>query len=111
VSELVKEFHERNPMAIRTMVLKEGGQDDKGIAMPSSPFHLNTLASDNSFPSLLTVIDGTDPMLQGPQLWYDETSPYMISSLAQTVARMIWTDSYATPLYFVSRSYLLTHAH
>jgi Chromo (CHRromatin Organisation MOdifier) domain len=47
--ELVKEFHERNPMAIRTMVLKEEGQDNEEAAM-SSPFCLNTPASDNSFP-------------------------------------------------------------
>jgi hypothetical protein len=76
VPELVKEFHERNPMAIRTMVFKEEGQDEEGAAMPSSPFHLNTPASDDSFPSLLAVINGMDPMLQGPQLWYDEASPY-----------------------------------
>jgi hypothetical protein len=74
--ELVKEFHERNPMAIRAMVLKEGEQDDEETAMSSSPFHLNTPASDNSFPSLLAVINGMDPMLQGPQPWYNETSPY-----------------------------------
>jgi Chromo (CHRromatin Organisation MOdifier) domain len=76
VLELVKEFHEKNPMVIRTMVLKEGGQDDERTAMPSSPFCLNTPTSDDSFPSLLAVIDGMDPTLQGPQLWYNETSPY-----------------------------------
>jgi Chromo (CHRromatin Organisation MOdifier) domain len=73
--ELVKEFHERNPIAIRTMVLKEGEQGNERTAM-SSPFYLNTPASDNSFPSLLAVIDGMDPTLQGPQLWYDKMSPY-----------------------------------
>jgi Chromo (CHRromatin Organisation MOdifier) domain len=78
VPELVKEFHERNPMVIRAMVLKEGEQDDEETAMPSSSFHLNTPASDDSFPSLLTVIDGTDPTLQGPQPWYNETSPYTV---------------------------------
>jgi hypothetical protein len=76
--ELVKEFHERNPMAIRMIILKEGQQDDERTAMPSSPFHLNTPASADSFPSLLAVIDGTDPMLQGPQPWYNETSPYTV---------------------------------
>jgi hypothetical protein len=73
--ELVKEFHKRNPMVIRTMVLKEEEQDDGRAAM-SSPFCLNTPASDDSFPSLLAVINGMDPMLQGPQPWYDEMSPY-----------------------------------
>jgi hypothetical protein len=42
----------------------------------SSPFCLNTPASDRSFPSLLAVINGMDPTLQGPQPWYNETSPY-----------------------------------
>jgi Chromo (CHRromatin Organisation MOdifier) domain len=74
--ELVKGFHERNPMAIRSIILKEEEQDDEGTAMPSSPFRLNTPASDDSFPSLLAVIDGMDPTLQGPQPWYDEVSPY-----------------------------------
>jgi hypothetical protein len=77
VLELVKEFHEKNPMVIRTMVLKEEEQGNERAAMPS-PFPLNTPASDNSFPSLLAVIDGTDPTLQGPQLWYNEMSPYTV---------------------------------
>jgi Chromo (CHRromatin Organisation MOdifier) domain len=47
VPELVKEFHERNPMVIRTMVLKEGEQDNGRTAM-SSPFCINTPASDDS---------------------------------------------------------------
>jgi hypothetical protein len=74
--ELVKEFHERNPMMIRAMAFKEEEQTRGETAM-NSPFHLNTPLSDNdTFPSLLTVIDGTDPTLQGPQPWYNETSPY-----------------------------------
>jgi Chromo (CHRromatin Organisation MOdifier) domain len=76
VPELVKEFHERNPMMIRTTVFKRGEQTKEETAM-NSPFRLNTPLSDNdTFPSLLAVINGMDPMLQGPQLWYDETSPY-----------------------------------
>jgi Chromo (CHRromatin Organisation MOdifier) domain len=74
--ELVKEFHERNPMMIRTMVLKKGEQTKEETAI-NSPFRLNTpLSDDTTFPSLLAVIDGMDPTLQGPQPWYDETSPY-----------------------------------
>jgi hypothetical protein len=65
--ELVKEFHERNPMMIRMMVFKEGEQTREETVM-NSPFHLNTPLSDNdTFPSLLAVIDGMDPTLQGPQ--------------------------------------------
>jgi hypothetical protein len=59
------------------MGLKKEGQGKERAAM-SSPFHLNTPASDDSFPSLLAVIDGTDPMLQTPQPWYDKTSPYTV---------------------------------
>jgi hypothetical protein len=58
------------------MVLKEGEQDNEETAMSSSPFCLNNPVSDNSFPSLLTVIDGMDPMLQGPQPWYNNLLPY-----------------------------------
>jgi hypothetical protein len=58
------------------MVFKKEGQGDKGTVMSSSPFHLNTPASDDSFPSLLAVIDGMDLTLQAPQPWYDEMSPY-----------------------------------
>jgi Chromo (CHRromatin Organisation MOdifier) domain len=65
--ELVKEFHERNPMMIRMMVFKEGEQTREETAM-NSPFCLNTPLSDNdTFPSLLAIINGIDPMLQGPQ--------------------------------------------
>jgi hypothetical protein len=51
------------------------GGPKNSVKIPST-FHLNTPASDDSFPSLLAVIDGTDPTLQGPQPWYDEMSPY-----------------------------------
>jgi hypothetical protein len=74
----VKEFHERNPMMIRMMAFKEEEQTRGETAM-NSPFRLNTPLSDNdSFPSLLAVINGTDPTLQGPQPWYNEMSLYTV---------------------------------
>jgi Chromo (CHRromatin Organisation MOdifier) domain len=93
--ELVKEFYQKNPSAIREMVF-EGGERDATDDMtfppgPSPPNHFTRLSSTitnnaEGQEGIEAVLDGTAPSVA---LWYDDSSPYTsqetrIAALATT---------------------------